>query len=563
MRQPIRSCSTFKKIHDSVWSMAWDNPGQGFLQTSTGNEGGKFIFSGGRDGSVYRTNLETQESELVCKEAFPILKVLPDKRTNTLWVSTTSPVVNNWTVDKDQVNRVNITVPGCVSVIKSSNLLNRREVLFSDAQNKVSLWDICSVRLKSDHFITNEQKSKEDIEEIAHRFKEKGAKESSVSIPSWFTIDLKTGIPHVNLHFPECFSGKVHLDEAGFSQESIEAYLKVKKESAPEEIEVNLGERVIFSLFLEWVKGWYNIQLNSPDPVLNQDQPIASEVPEELKDDQQHPLDQNKDEHGVGDTHTNKEFELPVFGRTFLPKYEHSDPMISSILNPYIPNVSFTDTRETFEEPRGEMKKEQNNIPKEKKIENQSPKTKKPELKQNIQTTLEEIEKRLQLPVYSIPPSTSVTVCETNGETGLCTILKKRVGEFDGKEELPHSLRDCLIKEKYSARSETQYAFYLRHDQNGKQYLPPLLKSRFQAARSLRVRAISKHLINKVFDSHITLPPSLFPYECFHMTCKGEPLPPNMDLGTIHQLIWKSSEDMVIEYTFNSAHAHLIRKKLH
>ncbi|KAF2076312.1 hypothetical protein CYY_002368 [Polysphondylium violaceum] len=279
-------------FNDSVWSLE-------------ANSCFSHVFSGGRDGSIFMTDLSTFNSILVCKEQDSILSMLHNDRDKSLWVSTTDPTIKNYNIteiyDKnnfinssnsnnsnnsnndfnfnfnnhlnihqqqqqqqpqkeqlkcisdEQCNSVDIviqeadiTIPGRPGIIKNLVLNNRREVLTKDNSGCVQLWDVTQGKeIKS--FGSNV-----DFDQVAQEINE------IISIPKWFTTDTKTGSLFICLESPQCFQADANLSNVGFTFRSTE-----------DDISINLGESIIQSLFTFWYKKrqliYNNILSNSLD----------------------------------------------------------------------------------------------------------------------------------------------------------------------------------------------------------------------------------------------------------------------------------------------------------
>lgn len=89
----------FNIHNDSIWS----------LHT---NAAFSHLYSGGRDGVVFHTNLATRASSLLLKESSPILALAGDQRllessdlTGMLWVGTTQSHVHGWSVPSLQESK--------------------------------------------------------------------------------------------------------------------------------------------------------------------------------------------------------------------------------------------------------------------------------------------------------------------------------------------------------------------------------------------------------------------------------------------------------------------------
>ncbi|EFA78170.1 WD40 repeat-containing protein [Heterostelium album PN500] len=247
-----RCIHSFDDIHtDSVWSLA---------VSPTFSH----VYSGGRDGLIYSTDLKTFQSTLVCKEANPVLKIVHDEQRQSIWVSTTDSEIKNWSLngatkekieprfideDKDEESVNNISailnanepimkIAGRPGMIKHHIMNNRRHVLTKDTSDNVQLWDITKGELIGDYGKVDFDKQVNELQEI-------------ISIPKWLSVDTKTGNINITMEPPHCFSADAHLSNLGVTLQ----------EGEPDEL-YNTGERVLASLFSHFVKEKHNRQNN-------------------------------------------------------------------------------------------------------------------------------------------------------------------------------------------------------------------------------------------------------------------------------------------------------------
>ncbi|KAF2360348.1 WD40 repeat, partial [Trinorchestia longiramus] len=206
------------------------------------------IFCGGRDGSVWVNDLRHQDSlKLLCKEDAPVLRLLLTPDHNQLYVATTHSHINSYSLSRrlleqcfdetvrnhtsasnnvhqdsvpvspkdastsasldngDQGNlspsggavengvgevsdeeemplleKCDWTIPGGPSIRHAVILNDKRHVITKDTDNNVALYDI----LKA---VKVEDLGRIDFEQ------EKERRNRPIFVPSWFTVDLKTG----------------------------------------------------------------------------------------------------------------------------------------------------------------------------------------------------------------------------------------------------------------------------------------------------------------------------------------------------------------------------------
>lgn len=230
---PQQRCVSIIRVHDEgVWT----------LQT---NDSFNFVYSGGKDCKVFRTDLKnTSNTTLICEESAPILKILLVDRNypnssarnqgSSIWVATTDSAIKNWNLSPKEpsfakeerkispigdngVSEVPINstpalvVKGKSAVINYHVLNDRRHILTRESDNSVALYDVLTARkVESLHPAENQDKAKENYEiELKKRSK-------MVYVPNWFSVDLKIGLLCIHLEESECFAAWVSAKDYGF-----------------------------------------------------------------------------------------------------------------------------------------------------------------------------------------------------------------------------------------------------------------------------------------------------------------------------------------------------------
>lgn len=84
-----RAFTTLAVHTDSVWALAPTDSG---LET---------VYSGGRDGCVYRTHVASKVTQLVAEETRPVTALAPVPGSDAVWVATTSSTLRCWNVATD------------------------------------------------------------------------------------------------------------------------------------------------------------------------------------------------------------------------------------------------------------------------------------------------------------------------------------------------------------------------------------------------------------------------------------------------------------------------------
>ncbi|CAK9163383.1 unnamed protein product [Ilex paraguariensis] len=200
---------------DSVWALA---------TTPTFSH----VYSGGRDLSLYLTDLATRESVLLCTKEHPISQLaLHD---DGIWVATTDSSVHRWPAEGQNPQKVfhrggsflagnlsfsrarvslegsapvpvyrepSFSIPGTPGIVQHEILNNKRHVLTKDTAGSVKLWEITRGVVVGEYAEVSFEKRKEELFEM-------------VSIPAWFTVDSRLGNLSVHLDSPVCFLAEMY-----------------------------------------------------------------------------------------------------------------------------------------------------------------------------------------------------------------------------------------------------------------------------------------------------------------------------------------------------------------
>ncbi|KAL8136334.1 hypothetical protein V2J09_002335, partial [Rumex salicifolius] len=230
---------------DSVWALA---------STPTFSH----VYSGGKDLSLYLTDLSTRESILLCTKEHPILQLaLHD---DDIWVATTDSSVDKWPAEGHSPQKAFqkggvflagnlsfsrarasmegsmpvpvykaplLTIPGTHAIVQHEILNNRRHVLTKDTAGSVKLWEITRGVVTEDYGKVSFDEKKEELFEM-------------VSIPPWFTVDTRLGSLSIHLETPQCFSAEMYSADLGIP-------------GKPEDDKVNLAREALKGLLAHWL----------------------------------------------------------------------------------------------------------------------------------------------------------------------------------------------------------------------------------------------------------------------------------------------------------------------
>ncbi|KAK4345210.1 hypothetical protein RND71_035386 [Anisodus tanguticus] len=185
---------------DSVWALA---------STPTFSH----VYSGGRDLSLYLTDLATRESVLLCTKDHPILQLA--LHGDSMWVATTDSSVHKWPAEAHNPQKV---FERGASFLAGNLSFSRARVSLEgstpDTAGTVKLWEITRGAVIQNY--------------------------GEVSIPAWFTVDTRLGILAVHLDTPQCFSAEMYSTDLNIP-------------GKPEDDKVNLARETLKGLLVHWL----------------------------------------------------------------------------------------------------------------------------------------------------------------------------------------------------------------------------------------------------------------------------------------------------------------------
>lgn len=245
----------------SVWAVAANYDFDSFL-------------SGGRDGSVWHTDIKSDVESLVVEIADSdirsnmVLDVALSPCNTAVWVSTTGSTVSKWPLPSGtsgrmtdipnapfanpeerpaisspdtglaQVQRPASThlptplceIPGLPGIIAHRIMNDRRHVLTCDTEGVYCIWDITRGVLSQSLGVIEGV----DIDEVMRQH------DDEVSVPSWFQVDIRLGSLTVRLDKGSVANAEIYAVDAGLDADS-------------EDVKVNIGEHVLRALFHKWL----------------------------------------------------------------------------------------------------------------------------------------------------------------------------------------------------------------------------------------------------------------------------------------------------------------------
>ncbi|KAD0637534.1 hypothetical protein E3N88_43948 [Mikania micrantha] len=221
---------------DSVWALA-----------SSPNF--SHVYSGGRDLSLYITDLATRESILLCTKDYPIQQLA--MHDDGIWVATTDSSVHRWSVEGQNPQKLfqsggsfvsgnlsfsrtrislegstpvplfsepTLSIDGIPGIVQYEILNNKRHVLTKDNADFVKLWEITRGVVIKDYGQVSFEKKKEELFEM-------------ISIPAWFTVDSRLGNLSVHLDTPQCFSAEMYSVDLNITEKAVDEKFNLARET--------------------------------------------------------------------------------------------------------------------------------------------------------------------------------------------------------------------------------------------------------------------------------------------------------------------------------------------
>jgi WD repeat-containing protein 48 len=167
------------------------------------NDNFTHCISGSRDKKVYLTELRNPfNCQLICEEKAPVLSMCYNLDQTSIWTTTWDSDVRLWKIPKitAQPNLTssssNETLPqiekpfnsveercikGGAAIEKYCVLNDKRFMVARDTEQNVAIYDVLKI-------VKSEDLGKVDFDETVK------ARNKSVYVPNWFTVDLKTGV---------------------------------------------------------------------------------------------------------------------------------------------------------------------------------------------------------------------------------------------------------------------------------------------------------------------------------------------------------------------------------
>lgn len=262
-----RCVRTFESFAGSVWAI-------------TANESFNSFVAGGRDGSVWHTDINEQSATVFVPVADPdprsnmVLDVALSSCNSAVWVSTTGSTVRLWPIPaevraqmdnkSDSFGTGNASngpgpqssldgktvpvqhksfasplyvIPGLPGIIAQHVMNDRRHVLTCDTRGEYKIWDITrGCALKSFGILEGAK-----FEDLLREH------DTEVAVPSWLHVDIRLGSLLVRLEKSTVANAEIYAVDAGL-------------DAPTEDIKVNIGEHVVIGLFSKWLEKYKELE---------------------------------------------------------------------------------------------------------------------------------------------------------------------------------------------------------------------------------------------------------------------------------------------------------------
>lgn len=313
-----RCVRTFESFGGSVWAI-------------TANDRFDSFISGGRDGSVWHTDMNGDVASSIVPVADPdprsnmVLDVALSACNSGVWVSTTGSTVRLWslpseirsqmgpglgslgslsngiaprsssadgkilTVQSKSTGSPLYEIPGLPGIIAQHVMNNRRHVLTCDTCGEYKIWDITQGKLLKSLGVFDCARFEDVLKEH----------DSEVAVSSWFHVDIRLGSLLVRLEKSTVANAEIYAVDAGLDASS-------------EETKVNIGEHVVLGLFRGWLEKYRELEGSKP----KEETPVLQPEPQKNTANRATELPQYKFSNNIPVVITKVSSPVPILRRT-------------------------------------------------------------------------------------------------------------------------------------------------------------------------------------------------------------------------------------------------------
>jgi len=154
----------------------------------------------------------------------------------------------------------------------------------------------------------------------------------------------------------------------------------------------------------------------------------------------------------------------------------------------------------------------------------------------------------VSLPCCQLPPDTPLLIAD---ETTGATLLRSTVGELNGSESpdvIPFWLLDHVLDNRpYTVNAKIGFTLEPFVETKDKDLIQKLT-----AHRLCRMKRVAEHVRQKleygVLEDASRQPALTEPEDCIEIVCNGQVLSPEANLGTVRAFVWKSGDELTLQY---------------
>uniref|UniRef100_A0A915K2Q2 WD repeat-containing protein 48 homolog n=1 Tax=Romanomermis culicivorax TaxID=13658 RepID=A0A915K2Q2_ROMCU len=218
------------------------------------------VYSSGRDRRIFSTDLRNLQSSLfLFEETSPVLRLQLDEQSKSLWVATKDSSIRRWCLpneindfsdisfdlisDRPIIESPDFVIKGAPSIRQYHLLNDKRYIVTKDTENNVAVWDVLKAVKVEDYGVSSIDKV------IKEKLK-------MIFVPSWFTVDLKTGGLQITLDETDCLSAWISAKDAGLGNNN-------------SDVKLNYGSLMLQALLEYWPRAQGHIDIPLEDGGFN------------------------------------------------------------------------------------------------------------------------------------------------------------------------------------------------------------------------------------------------------------------------------------------------------
>ncbi|VDM81521.1 unnamed protein product [Strongylus vulgaris] len=208
--------SSLMGCKNSIYALAMNDAGTVIISGSTEktDRAFSFVYSAGRDRRVFRTPIcDFAQSQLLFEEDAFVKRLLLDDHDHpsAVWSATWNSTIKRWPLPSN----TQLSIGDGATSIKHAGVLNdKRHVITKDSDDCIGLYDVLAGRkfrlmdVNANNFQVADF-GKRPFEDVVLEHNRK------VFVPSWFSVDYKSGMLQITLEEGDVFSAWLSAKDAG------------------------------------------------------------------------------------------------------------------------------------------------------------------------------------------------------------------------------------------------------------------------------------------------------------------------------------------------------------